>query len=112
MTAFLGDNEIGQIVPDKEVQACLEEVRRRTGKNWQVVRHTYRKRQGWFRSTEVTVWELYLYVGGVGPWQVINFRNPDPEGSSIYHAVDLGFIAAYLYGILVGLDCGLDNAAD
>lgn len=96
-TTFLHDGELNQRLPDPELQSLLQEVRKATGRDWQVVSHTFARR-GWFKRP-VALYGLYIYVGGMGPWQQINFYRDGAE-TSINLYVPLELIAAYLYGVI------------
>ncbi len=97
-TTFLHDGELNQPLPDPECQHILECARKHTGKNWQVVplQVNYRK---WFKRHTTTLYGVYVYVGGVGPWQQINFFKEDTKWSiNLY--VPLEVVAAYFLGML------------
>ena len=95
---FLYDSELNQRLPDEECQAVLEEAREHTGKNWQVVPvHVHRRR--WFKRYTETLYGVYVYVGGVGPWQQINFYSGGSQ-TSINLYVSLDVVAAYFLGML------------
>lgn len=100
-TTFLHSSELNRPLPDAEVQQILDEVRKLSGQDWQVVPLPER-RVGIFRRKTETYYGVYVYVGGMGPWQQINFWNPDSR-SSINLYVPLETVAAYLLGVLAGL---------
>ena len=97
-TTFLHDGELNQPLPNAELQSIFEEAKNHSGKNWQVVpiHITYRK---WFRQKTKTLYGVYVYVGGMGPWQQINFFK-DGSNSSINLYVSLDVVAAYFLGML------------
>lgn len=100
-TTFLHDGELNQPLPDAEVQAILDEVRKLSGEDWQVV-PLPEQRAGLFRRKQPTLYGVYVYVGGIGPWQQINFWSADRRWSiSLYHPLEV--VAAYLLGMLGGL---------
>lgn len=102
-TTFLYESDINNILADKEVQALLDEVRKKTGKDWQVVKHQYSIKKNWFLPTKtIERYGVYVFVGGFGPWQQINFYSTDECSMSFYVTLDV--VANYLMGILVGLD--------
>ena len=100
-TTFLHDCELNQPLPDAEVQAVLDEVRKLSGEDWQVVALPP-PRKRWFEKQRPTMYGVYVYVGGIGPWQQINFWR---EGSkwSINLYMPLETVSAYLLGMLGGL---------
>jgi len=99
-TTFLHDGELNQPLPNAELQKILEEVRERTGKNWQVV--PIQTTSGrWPYKKNKTLYGVYVYVGGMGPWQQINFY-AEGSDSSINLYVTLDLVAAYLFGIHAG----------
>ena len=100
ITTFLHDGELNQVLPDPNVQTLLDEVRKLTGEDWQIVKHVIEYRK-WFKTTYVDSYGLYLYVGGMGPWQQINFYS-SPEEFSINTHVSLGTISNFLMGICNG----------
>lgn len=98
ITTFLHDSELNQRLPDSECQQILEEARERSGKDWQVVPlHVTRRK--WFKVKTETLYGVYVYVGGVGPWQQINFYREGAR-SSINVYVPLEVVAAYFLGML------------
>jgi hypothetical protein len=96
-TTFLHDGELNQKLPNAELQLALDYVREKSGENWQVVPLRVARRR-WLRKQTETFYGLYVYVGGVGPWQQINFYR-DGEVSSLNLYVPLEIVAAYLYGM-------------
>lgn len=97
-TTFLHEGELNQPLPDQECQLILEEARKHSGKDWQVVPiHVIRWK--WFRKHVETLYGVYVYVGGVGPWQQINFYREGTR-SSINLYVPLEVVAAYFLGML------------
>lgn len=98
ITTFLHDGELNLPLPDAEMQQIFDEAKRRTGKNFQIVpiQVTHRK---WFRTKTKTLYGVYVYVGGIGPWQQINFFREDCR-SSINVYVPLEVVAAYFLGML------------
>lgn len=71
ITTFLHDAELNQPTGDDELDELLDEARRLSGRNYQVVTRRAVERHGFLglRSRNVTRTSLYLEVGGVGPWQ-------------------------------------------
>lgn len=105
ITTFLSDNELNIPTSDKVVNEVLDEVRRMTGENWQVLERTVEVYVPWYlfwkRAKYVKVFDLYCYVGGCGPWQVINFYQSD-SATSINTCATADLVVAYLYGIQAG----------
>lgn len=99
-TTFLHDGELNQPVPQPEIQILIDTVRKVTGQNWQVVPLPAR-RVGLFRRQAQTLYGVYVYVGGIGPWQQINFYREGSK-SSINLYVPLEVVAAYFYGLWNG----------
>jgi len=97
-TTFLSDRELNQPLPDAEVQSILEEARRRSGRDWQVV-PLYVTRRKWFKKSTEVLYGVYVHVGGYGPWQQINFFREGVR-SSINLYVPLEVVAAYFLGML------------
>lgn len=100
-TTFLHDSELNRPLPDLEVQSILDEVRKLSGEDWQVV-PLPEQRAGLFRKRRPAVYGIYVYVGGMGPWQQINFWS-ERESSSINLYQPLEVVAAYFLGVLSGL---------
>ncbi|EDM46243.1 hypothetical protein MDG893_05054 [Marinobacter algicola DG893] len=71
MTTGLSDFEKDLPTGDREVDEVLAEAREVTGKDWQVT-VTRNSEARLFRSPKITErWQLYVYVGGFLPWQVL-----------------------------------------
>jgi hypothetical protein len=102
-TTFLHDNELNVSLPNAECQKILDEVRNKTGENWQVVELKFTTASSWFDRVlgkkKPPLYGLYVYVGGMGPWQQINFFRIDSK-TSINLYVPLELIVAYLIGKL------------
>lgn len=92
ITTFLHDSELNQPSGDSELDELLEEARRLSGRNYQVVKHQVRVWHLWPRPGSRCADRFYLYVevGGVGPWQWM---------SSIQN---IETVRAYLLGIING----------
>jgi len=101
-TTFLHSCEIDVPLEDRDVQDLLDTVRQRTGRNWQAVPTRTVVTRSLFKKSKTQLFGLYLYVGGIGPWQQINFYSSNENASSINVYVTLDVIAAYLMGILNG----------
>ena len=97
-TTFLHESELNQRLPDQEAQYILEEARKHSEKDWQVVPFPVTRRK-WFRKRTEILYGVYVYVGGMGPWQQINFYQEGVR-SSINLYVPLEVVAAYLLGML------------
>jgi len=110
ITTFLYDGELNVPTSNSVINEMLSEVRAKTGKDWQVIERTHTKKyafQPWKKPKKISLYELYIYVGGVGPWQQINFYR-DNSDSSINISNDAELVVAFFFGILCGLNCG-DN---
>ena len=99
-TTFLHSGELNQKLPNAEAQLLLETARKETGKDWQVVAFPSTKKK-WFSSKVTTYYGVYVHVGGVGPWQQINFY-VEGNKSSFGCYVSLETVCAYFQGILSG----------
>ena len=92
VTTFLHDSELNQPSSDREIDELLAEVRKTTGRNYQIVERRWTERFGLFglRKRPVSRMGVYLEVGGVGPWQELQCtKNPET-------------VRAYLLGMLGG----------
>jgi hypothetical protein len=92
MTTFLHDAELNRPTGDADLDEYLAQARQKTGRDYQVVKHRAVERFGplGLRSRIVERTQLYLYVGGMGPWQVLQCAH------------DLPTIRAFLLGLLNG----------
>jgi len=72
--------------------------RQRPDENWQIVEYRY-ERSVLFSTKSIYKYSIYTYVGGWGPWQIINFYDTK-SGTSINTQVSAEVIAAYCYGLL------------
>jgi hypothetical protein len=97
-TTFLHDSELNQPLPNAEVQEFLDLARQQTGEDWQVVPITFSSRK-WFKTQYNTLYGVYVYVGGIGPWQQINFYKAG-SGTSLNLYVSLEVVAAYFMGMV------------
>jgi hypothetical protein len=101
-TTFLYDCELNVPLPNAECQKILDEVRKKTGNDWQVVELSTAPLTWIDRllgREKTPLYGLYVYVGGMGPWQQINFFRIDSK-TSINLYVPLELIVAYLIGKL------------
>lgn len=101
MTTFLYDSDLNVPTSNKELNEMLKEIRSVTGENWQIIE---REKRRLFRRL-VKVYELYVEVGGIGPFQVINFYREN-TGTSINESNSTELVMAYLTGILAGIQIG------
>ena len=90
----------------------LKTVREETKEDWQVIEHTYRVSHAWgMRYEDVKSYELYKWVGGCGPWQLINFYSSS-SGTSINTGNSVEVLMAFLMGIRSGFYAeGAKNAS-
>lgn len=104
ITTFLHDSELNRPTSNKTINELLAEVREKTGQDWQVLEMTYVRKTKWWKRGEAPkkFYELYVFVGGMGPWQQINFYRESAD-SSINIRVDADALVAYFYGILAGI---------
>ena len=91
-TTFLHEHELNRPTGDDELDELLAAAREATGENYQIVMHRSVERFGplRLRRREVLRPQLYLEVGGVGPWQVLMCAH------------DRATVNAYLFGLLNG----------
>ena len=98
ITTILYDYEMNVPLQNGELQRTLDFIRAKSNMNWQVVaRELLVKKKAWqfFRKhRKKTMYEVYVEVGGVLPWQLLNFMNgtylTEPE------------LGAYLMGLKNG----------
>ena len=108
-TTFLNESELNVPLKNAEIQHILDAVRKVTGENWQVIHHHDYVTGVWpFRKVE-PMYGLYVYVGGCGPWQAINFYR-DYVKSSINTMASLELVAAYLLGVWSGANTSKEQA--
>lgn len=89
-TTTLMDHELNKSTHDPEVDRLIEEARRVSGKNWQVIVTKHRDER-FFAPTRISKnWQLCVYIGGCLPWQVITC------------AKDRDTVFAYLAGVIAG----------
>jgi hypothetical protein len=112
ITTFLHDSELNVPTSNKELNKLLITVREETKENWQITERTYTVSKAWgMRHEEVKVYDLYKWVGGCGPWQLINFYS-SKSGTSINTSNSVEVIMAFLLGIRSGFYAeGAKNAS-
>ena len=103
-TTFLHSGELDRPTSNKTINTVLAEVREVTGQNWQVIERFADYSPPWWKFWEtplkLPVYELYVYVGGVGPWQQINFYRDHSWSINLSNSAE--HVIAYLFGILAG----------
>ncbi|UNY40563.1 hypothetical protein KLER11_gp39 [Pararheinheimera phage vB_PsoM_KLER1-1] len=78
---------------DEELDSLLAEMRKKTGRSWQVEVNTmHPKGSFWNTKIPIKFYSLLLYVGGVMPYQVIMCGSGDVS-------VTKGYLIGYLSGI-------------
>lgn len=103
-TTFLHEGQLNTPTHNEDLNQILHDVRVETGEDWQVVEYRIFYKRRWYtlkRSVRYE-YELYKYVGGVGPWQLINFYKDDAE-SSMNFTNKAELVIAFLLGILSGI---------
>lgn len=91
-TTTLNDCELNVPTSDDELNELLAEVRLQTGMDWQIVeRHSQRRRL--LFTEEYHQFHLYLYTGGVLPWQVIMAGSGETSDCP----------KRFLYGVIAGM---------
>lgn len=102
ITTFLHDSELDIPTSNEELNKLLKTVKEETKENWQILERTYRVSRAWgMRHEEVKSYELYKWVGGMGPWQLINFYS-STSGTSINTGNSVEVVMAFLLGIRAG----------
>lgn len=102
ITTFLHDGELDVPTSNEELNKLLKTVKEETKENWQILERTYRESRAWgMRHEDVKYYELYKWVGGMGPWQLINFYN-SKSGTSINTGNSVEVVMAFLLGIRAG----------
>jgi hypothetical protein len=91
-TTFLLDSELDIPTGDEELDELLADACRLTGRNYQILIHTTIERYGFLglKKRRVNWPQLYLEVGGMAPWQVMQCAGAYPT------------VKAYLYGLVNG----------
>lgn len=104
-TTFLNEIELNVPTSNKDINSLLSEVRTLTGENWQIIERTWivKNKIPFIKPKQIKYYEIYIYIGGIGPWQAINFYR-DNSSSSINFGATAEIMVTYLYGILVGLN--------
>ncbi len=104
-TTFLHDSELDRPTSIRELNELIVRVREKTGQNWQVIERFVDVSPPWWKFWETPykfpVFELYVYVGGIGPWQQINFYRRHPWSINLSNSDE--HVIAYLYGVLAGV---------
>lgn len=99
---YLSGDEYTKPTSDSELNDLLRCVREATGDDWRIGEQEFVVRR-WFRRQKVVKqYTLYNHVASV-EFQIVNFYRPDREDNSINMINDAGFVAAYLYGVLAGV---------
>lgn len=99
-TTYLHESELNVPTSNKEINDLLKELRTATAEDWQIT-EKIQKARIFSRSTKR--YEIFKYVGGMGPYQIMNFYKEDAE-SSINFGISADTLMAYMLGILVGMD--------
>ncbi len=106
---YLSDNQCRALVSDDEINSLLADVCRVTGEDWRVC-ETVREVRRWFRTPKVVKLYELLHETHAPEFQSINFYRPDREdGWSINLNNSAAHVAAYLYGILAGVQSGKES---
>jgi hypothetical protein len=105
ITTFLHDGELNIPTRSELLNDLLKEVRTKTGEDWQVIERKVEVHIPailfWKPRKYAYLYEVYVYVGGVGPWQVINaYRDRE---HSINTSNSLELVVNYFYGMLAGI---------
>lgn len=102
---YLSNDEFRQPTSDAEINSLLTNVRGVTGEDWRI-QETIHEDRRWFRSPLlIKRYELFVHVHGP-EFQSINFYRPDRADSylpSINLSNSAEHVAAYLYGVLAGV---------
>lgn len=111
ITTFLHDSELNVPTSNEELNKLLKTVREETKEDWQVIERSYVQRKIFKKPVTVKYYELYKFVGGCGPWQLINFYRSD-SGTSINTGNSVEMVVAFLLGIRSGFYTkGAQNAS-
>ena len=107
-TTFLHDCELNIKTSNADLNLLLSDVRDATGEDWQVIERKFIITPAWWnfwtKPTDISKFSVYKYVGGIGPWQCINFCTPRSIYESLtgLQGVDSSTVINYFYGILAG----------
>ncbi len=99
---YLNDGEYTKPTGDVELNRLLAEVRDKTGEDWRIAETNWVNRRWFHRTTTMQTYELYCHVSGP-EFQIINFYRPDHGDWSINHSNQAAHVAAFLYGVLAGI---------
>ena len=94
LTTFLHDGELNRPTGSIVLDELLADARKLTGMNYQIVSRQAFKRYGLFGMRTRRVWRvgLYVEVGGMAPWQVMQCAQTSET------------VQAYLYGLIHGVE--------
>jgi len=101
MTTTLSDCELNIPLENSQLQQLLEEVREKSGRNWQVTKRSFFRRRVFRKPIESTFYSVYLEVGGCMPYQLLNFYKGEGRYGTFISESEL---ACYLMGMVDGLD--------
>lgn len=103
-TTFLHSWELNVPTTNDVINSLLAEIREETGRDYQVIEREYHHAKRWWKKVQPPskFYELYAYVGGMGPWQAINFYR-EKSATSINLRCDADMLVAHFYGILTGI---------
>jgi hypothetical protein len=101
ITTFLHDSELNVPTSNEELNKILKTVRDETKEDWQVIERSYVQRKIFKKPVVVKYFELYKWIGGFGPWQLINFYRANSE-TSINTENSADVVVSFLMGIRSG----------
>lgn len=107
---YLSDSEHTTPTSDQEINAILAEVRQATGDDWRVAETTLTTHRLFRSPKHCKLYVLYSHVQGP-EYQVVNFYRPERGEYSINFANDAAHVAAYLYGVLAGIQAAKQKAS-
>lgn len=105
-TTFLHDGELNVPTSNNELNSILKEIRQKSGEDWQIIERSVEIHEPFWKFWKPVKWrksyELYKFVGGIGPWQQINFYRDNTDWSiNLSNPAEL--VMAFLYGMLAGM---------
>jgi hypothetical protein len=101
---WLGEAKYTEPTSNKDLNELLQEVREATGDDWRLQEKIRKIRRHWFKGERtVSVYSLYNHLHSI-EFQVINFYCEEDD-YSIHTMCSADVMAAYLTGILTGLQC-------